>query len=96
MAIPKVPLTAWGVTCESAQIRPGTRTYGLLIALPRRGETVMGLIRDFMFLMLFFVLLAVWFVAWAAMHITAGTIHILLLVAVVMLVLHFVAGRRAV
>jgi hypothetical protein len=56
----------------------------------------MSLIRDFLFLMLFFVLVVAWGLAWLAFHITAGTIHLLLMVAVVMLILHFVAGRRAV
>ena len=56
----------------------------------------MGLIRDFLFLMLFFVLVVAWLLAWAAFHITAGMIHILLFVAVVFLIMHFVAGRRTV
>ncbi len=54
----------------------------------------MWLIRDFFFLMLFFVLVVAWALAWLAFHITVGTIHILLLVAVIALILHFVAGRR--
>ncbi len=54
----------------------------------------MGLIRDFIFLVLFFVLVVAWLIAWAAFHITAGTIHILLVVALIALVLHFVGGRR--
>jgi hypothetical protein len=56
----------------------------------------MWLIRDFFFLMLFFVLLAAWGLAWVAFHVTAGTIHVLLMVAVVMLILHFITGRRTV
>lgn len=54
----------------------------------------MWLIRDFFFLMLFFVLIVAWGLAWLAFHITAGTIHLLLMVAVVALILHFVMGRR--
>ena len=42
----------------------------------------MWLIRDFFFLMLFFVLVVAWGLAWLAFHITVGTIHILLMVAV--------------
>jgi hypothetical protein len=54
----------------------------------------MGLIRDFIFLVLFFVLIVAWLIAWAAFHVTAGMIHILLVVALIALVLHFVGGRR--
>jgi hypothetical protein len=55
----------------------------------------MGLIRDFIFLVLFFVLLAVWLVSWAAFHIAGGGIHLLLVVAAIFLVIHLVSGRRA-
>ena len=54
----------------------------------------MWLIRDFFFLMLFFILVIAWGLAWLAFHITVGTIHLLLMVAVVALILHFVTGRR--
>ena len=50
----------------------------------------------FIFLILFFVLLATWLVAWAAFHVAGGLIHLLLIVAVISLVMHLVAGRRAV
>jgi hypothetical protein len=63
---------------------------------PAKEQTKMWLIRDFFFLMLFFVLLVAWGLAWLAFHVTAGTIHVLLMVAVVMLILHFIAGRRTV
>jgi hypothetical protein len=56
----------------------------------------MGLIRDFLFLVLFFILVVAWLIAWAAFHVTAGAIHVLLLVAVIALILHFVGGRRTV
>jgi hypothetical protein len=56
----------------------------------------MGLIRDFIFLVLFFVLVVAWLLAWAAFHITGGMIHLLLILAVIFLVIHFVSGRRAV
>lgn len=57
----------------------------------------MHLIRDFIFLVLFFVLLIGWFLAWIAFHVAGGLIHLLLIVAVIALVLHFIAGgRRAV
>jgi hypothetical protein len=63
--------------------------------LPTSGRrNQMGLIRDFIFLMLFFVLVVAWLIAWAAFHITGGMIHILLVIAVVSLIFHFIGGRR--
>jgi hypothetical protein len=46
-------------------------------------------------LILFFVLLFVWITAWAAFHVAGGLIHLLLVLAVISLIVHFVAGRRA-
>ncbi|MBV9294682.1 MAG: lmo0937 family membrane protein [Acidobacteriaceae bacterium] len=48
-----------------------------------------------MFLILFFVLLIGWLVAWAAYHVAGGMVHLLLIIAVIALILHFVRGRRA-
>ena len=56
----------------------------------------MRLIADFFFLMLFFVLLVGWVLAWGAYHVAGGAIHLLLIVAVISLVVHFVRGRSAV
>ena len=56
----------------------------------------MRLITDFFFLFLFFVLVAVWLTAWAAFHVAGGAIHLLLVVAVICLLIHFVRGRSAV
>lgn len=42
------------------------------------------------------VLVVLWLLGFFAFHITAGAIHIVLVVAVILLVLHFVTGRRAV
>ena len=53
------------------------------------------MIRDFIFLVLFFVLLGVWVVGWLAFHVAGGLIHLLLIIAVVSLVLHLVRGRSA-
>jgi Flp pilus assembly protein TadB len=61
-----------------------------------QGGKRMHLIRDAIFLVLFFILLAAWLLAWAAFHLTAHGIHILLLIAVIMLILHFVGRRRTV
>lgn len=48
----------------------------------------------FIFLIVFFLLLVTWVMAWTTLHIASGLIHLLLLVAVISLVLHFVSGRR--
>ncbi|HEX4769392.1 MAG TPA: lmo0937 family membrane protein [Bryobacteraceae bacterium] len=53
----------------------------------------MRLITDFIFLILFFCLLAVWLVAWAAFHLAGGAIHLLLVIALIALIVHFVRGR---
>jgi len=52
------------------------------------------LIRDFLFLVLFLIFLAIWLVAWAAFHIVAGGIHVLLALAVLFLIIHFIRGGR--
>ncbi len=46
-----------------------------------------------MFLVLFAVLLVMWLLGFAAFHVAGGLIHILLLIAVISLVMHFVRGR---
>ena len=43
------------------------------------------MIRDFIFLVLFFVLIGVWLLAWVAFHVAGGLIHLLLIVAVISL-----------
>jgi hypothetical protein len=48
-----------------------------------------------MFLILAVILAVVWVLGWAAFHIAGGLIHLLLIVAVVSLVVHFVRGRGA-
>ncbi len=52
--------------------------------------------RDFLFLGLFFVFLIIWLIAWAAFHVAGGLIHILLVVAVISLIMHFVRRSRSV
>ena len=49
-----------------------------------------------MFLVLFFVLLVIWLLCWAAFHVAGGLIHLLLLLAIVAIIVHFFRGRRAV
>jgi hypothetical protein len=43
-----------------------------------------------MFLILFIVLLVVWLLGWAAFQVAGGLIHLLLIIAVIFLILHFV------
>jgi hypothetical protein len=56
----------------------------------------MHLFRDAILLVLFFVVLAFWLVAWAAFHVAGGGIHLLLVLAVIFLIGHFMRGRRAI
>ncbi len=49
-----------------------------------------------MLLILFFVLLVLWLLGWTTFHIAGGLIHILLVIAIVSLILHFVRGSRTV
>lgn len=55
----------------------------------------MRFIADSIFLILFFVLAICWLVAWAAFHVAGGAIHLLLVIAAISLIIHFVRGRRA-
>jgi hypothetical protein len=41
------------------------------------------------------VLVVLWLLGFFAFHVTSAVIHVLLLIAVVMVVLHFVRGRRS-
>jgi hypothetical protein len=53
------------------------------------------MLRDFLFLILFFVLIGVWAMAWLAFHVAGGLIHLLLIVAVISLIVHLFRGRSA-
>lgn len=46
------------------------------------------------FLILFVVLILAWIFSWAIFHIAGGLLHILPIVAVISLILHFVRGGR--
>jgi len=52
------------------------------------------MIRDFIFLVLFFMFLGIWCVSWLAFHVAGGFIHLLLILAVISLVLHLFRGSR--
>jgi hypothetical protein len=49
-----------------------------------------------MFLILFFFLLVLWLLGWAAFHVAGGLIHLLLVLAVASIIVHFVRGSRTV
>lgn len=44
---------------------------------------------------LFVVLLVAWILGWGVFHVAGGLIHLLLILAVVSLILHFVRGASA-
>jgi len=48
-----------------------------------------------MFLTLFAVLLVLWLLGFFAFHVASGLIHLLLIIAVISLVMHFFRGRTA-
>ena len=45
------------------------------------------------FLILFIVFFVAWFLGWTAFHVAGGLIHILLVVAIISLIVHFARGR---
>jgi hypothetical protein len=42
------------------------------------------------------VLVVMWLLGFFAFHVAGGLIHILLVIAVIMIVLHFITGRRTI
>lgn len=49
-----------------------------------------------MFMTIAVVLIVLWLLGFFAFHVTTGLIHIILIVALIMFVLHFVRGGRSV
>jgi hypothetical protein len=45
------------------------------------------------FLILFIVLFVAWVLGWVAFHVMGGLIHLLLIVALISLIVHFARGR---
>jgi hypothetical protein len=45
------------------------------------------------FVIIFVVLFVAWALGWLVFHITSGLIHLLLIVAVISLIVHFARGR---
>ena len=56
----------------------------------------MRLLTDFIFIVLAIIFLIGWLIAWAAFHVAGGLVHVLLVIAVISLVIHFLRGRSAV
>jgi hypothetical protein len=56
----------------------------------------MRLLTDFFFLFLAFVFFILWIVFWLAFKMAGGFIHLLIVIAVISLIIHFVRGRRTV
>ncbi len=46
------------------------------------------------FTILFIILLIAWILGWGVFHVASALIHILLIVAIIALILHFVRGTR--
>jgi hypothetical protein len=49
-----------------------------------------------MFLFIAGILVVLWLLGFFAFHIAGGLIHILLIIAVIAIIWHFVAGRRSI
>jgi Family of unknown function (DUF5670) len=47
-----------------------------------------------MFMILFLILAVMWLLGFIAFHVAGGLIHILIMLAVISLILHFVRGRQ--
>ncbi len=56
----------------------------------------MRVLTDFFFLFLAFVFVVIWLVSWAAFHVAGGLVHLLLIIAIAAVILHFVRGARTV
>jgi hypothetical protein len=46
-----------------------------------------------LFLFAFIILFVVWVLGWLVFHVTSGLIHLLLVVAVISLIVHFARGK---
>src|ERR1700756_3772505 len=68
------------------------RMHRLRGICPRKlGRSVMSI-----FTILFVILLIAWIMGWGVFHVAGAMIHLLLVVALISLILHFVRGPRAV
>jgi hypothetical protein len=69
--------------------------FGPYRALVQYEDLTMRFLADSIFLVLFSVLGVCWLVTWAAFHVAGGAIHILLVMAVIALIVHFARGSQA-
>jgi hypothetical protein len=76
-------LTTAGTRVQPAAVAPSPITKA---AQPKRRCRVL-------FLIVFIVLLLAWIFSWAIFHIAGGLLHLLLVIAIISLILHFVRGR---
>lgn len=54
---------------------------------------MLAAMRGFLFLILAFVFFGIWLVSWLAFHVAGGLVHILLVIGIIALVIHFMRGR---
>lgn len=47
----------------------------------------------YMLITIALILFVLWLVSWLVLHVTSGLIHLIVIVAVIMFILHFVRGR---
>jgi putative effector of murein hydrolase LrgA (UPF0299 family) len=50
----------------------------------------------FILLILAFIFFIIWIVSWLAFHVAGGLIHLLLVIAVILFIIHLVRGRSTV
>jgi hypothetical protein len=62
---------------------------------PQDAASQIQIVEDNMFGIIGIVLLLMWLAGFFAFHVTAGFIHILLVLAIISIVYHFFAGRSA-
>jgi putative effector of murein hydrolase LrgA (UPF0299 family) len=53
------------------------------------------MLRGFIFLILACFFFGIWLISWLAFHVAGGLIHILLVIGVIALVIHFLSGRSS-
>ena len=51
------------------------------------------MLRDSLFLLLFFFFAVIWLISWLAFHVAGGLVHLLIVIAIISLVIHFVRRR---
>jgi hypothetical protein len=77
----------------SLQSPPGDKAEAINYLSCATGECTERKKENQMFLTLFAVLLVMWLLGFFAFHVAGGLIHLLLIVALISLVLHFFRGR---